>query len=165
MGEVSPFNRLYSKYREKGFEFFTVYVREPHPGENYGPHKSWEQKLQYARECQKQDGIENPMLVDDLAGTVHQLYVQMPNMIYIVDKDGKIVYKAIWTDHEEVELVLKNLEMADELRAKGIRVKPSFTEKINYVPAEYAAGVREKVFGRAGKQAWEDYQKVYPQKS
>ena len=164
MGEVSPFNQLYSKYRNKGFEFFTVYVREPHPGESYGPHKSWEQKLQYARECQKQDGIENPMLVDDLAGTVHQLYVLMPNMIYIVDKDGKIVYKAIWTDHEEVELVLKNLELADELRAKGMRVKPSYTEKINYVPAEYASGIRETVFDRAGKQAWEDYQKVYPQK-
>ena len=164
MGEVSPFNQLYSKYRNKGFEFFTVYVREPHPGEKYGPHKSWEQKLQYARECQKQDGIENPMLVDDLAGTVHQLYVLMPNMIYIVDKDGKIVYKAIWTDHEEVELVLKNLELADELRAKGMRVKPSYTEKINYVPAEYASGIRETVFDRAGKQAWEDYQKVYPQK-
>ncbi len=164
MGEVSPFNQLYSKYRNKGFEFFTVYVREPHPGESYGPHKSWEQKLQYARECQKQDGIENPMLVDDLAGTVHQLYVPMPNMIYIVDKDGKIVYKAIWTDHEEVELVLKNLELADELRAKGMRVKPSYTEKINYVPAEYASGIRETVFDRAGNQAWEDYQKVYPQK-
>ncbi len=164
MGEVSPFNQLYAKYRNKGFEFFTVYVREPHPGEKYGPHKSWEQKLQYARECQKQDGIENPMLVDDLAGTVHQLYVPMPNMIYIVDKDGKIVYKAIWTDHEEVELVLKNLELADELRAKGMRVKPSYTEKINYVPAEYASGIRETVFDRAGKQAWEDYQKVYPQK-
>ena len=27
-----------------------MYVREPHPGENYGPHRSFEQKLQYALE-------------------------------------------------------------------------------------------------------------------
>ena len=60
MGEVSPLNRLYAQYRDKGFEFLTIYVREPHPGENYPAHQSWEQKLQYARDCRAQDGIARP---------------------------------------------------------------------------------------------------------
>ena len=162
MGEVSPLNELYQRYRDQGFEFFTVYVREPHPGENYGPHRTVEQKLEFARECRQQDGIANPMLVDDLAGTVHRCYGSMPNMIYIIDKHGRIAYKAMWTDHDEIAPVLANLALADQLQAQGVRVKPSYTEKINYIPAQYAGGLRDKVFDRAGPQAWSDYQKVFP---
>jgi hypothetical protein len=163
VGEVSPLNELYKRYGDQNFEFFTLYVREPHPGENYGRHLTWEQKLAYARDCREQDGIANPMLVDDLDGSVHRLYGSLPNMIYIVDKNGCIAYKAMWTDHDEVAVVLANLALADELQAKGVRVKPSYTEKINYVPAQYAGGLRDKVFDRAGAQAWSDYQKVYPE--
>jgi len=163
VGEVSPLNELYQRYRDHGFEFYTVYVREPHPGENYGPHSTAEQKLECARDCRQQDGIANPMLVDDLAGTVHRCYGSMPNMIFIIDKNGRIAYKAMWTDHDEIASVLANLALADQLQAQGVRVKPSYTEKINYIPAQYAGGLRDKVFDRAGPQAWSDYQKVYPE--
>jgi hypothetical protein len=161
VGEVSPLNKLYKDYRDKGFEFLTVYVREPHPGEHYGSHKSWEQKLRFARDCREQDDIQTTLLIDDLAGTVHRAYGCLPNMVYIVDKRGKIAYKAMWTDHAEIESVLANLVMADEFEAQGVRVKPSYTEKINYIPAEYAGGLREKVFDRAGSQAWQDYKRVF----
>jgi AhpC/TSA family len=161
VGEVSPLNELYHRYRNQGFEFFTIYVREPHPGEQYGRHRSWEQKLKFARNCREQDGIQNPMLVDDLQGTVHRLYGLMPNMIYIIDKNGTIVYKAMWTDHGEIASVLANLVSAEQLQCQGVRVKPSYTERISYIPAEYAGGVREKVFDRAGSKAWADYQKVF----
>jgi hypothetical protein len=161
VGEVSPLNRLYAEYRDKGFEFLTIYVREPHPGENYPAHRDWEQKVKYARDCRDQDSIRNPLLVDDLEGTVHRLYGLLPNMIYIVDKQGRIVYKAMWTDHAELTTVLRNLVMTDELSAQGVRLKPSYTEKINYIPAEYAGGVREKVFGRAGSKAWDDYKRTF----
>ncbi len=161
MGEVSPLNEMYRIYRDKGFEFLTIYVREPHPGENYGPHKNFEQKLEFARECRDLDGIVNPVLVDDLGGTVHQLYGVLPNMVYIVSKEGRIVYKAMWTDHEEIRVVVDNLVMADDQRAKGIRLKASLTEKVNFIPAEYAGGLREKVFDRAGSKAWDDYRSSF----
>jgi hypothetical protein len=163
VGEVSPLNELYRRYHDRGFEFFTVYVREPHPGENYGPHVAWEQKLKFARDCREQDGIANPMLVDDLDGTVHRLYGSLPNMVYIINKNGCIAFKAMWTDHDEIAAVLANLALADELQEKGVRVKPSYSEKINYVPAQYAGGLRDRVFDRAGPQAWSDYKKVYPE--
>ena len=161
MGEVSPLNALCEKYRGLGFEFLTVYVREPHPGENYGAHQSWEQKLKFARDCREQDGIKTTLLIDDLEGTMHQVYGTMPNMVYIIDKNGRVAYKAMWTDHEEIAGVLANLVMADELQAKGVRVKPSYTEKINYIPAQYGEGIREKVFDRAGPQAWQDYKNTF----
>ena len=67
----------------------------------------------------------------------------------------------MWTDHEEIASVLTNLVLADQLQAQDVRVKPSYTERINYIPAQYAGGLREKVFDRAGPKAWADYQKVF----
>lgn len=161
MGEVSPLNELYGRYRDLGFEFLTVYVREPHPGERYGPHRSFEQKMQYARDCCGQDGIITHVVVDDLEGTVHQAYGSLPNMVYVVDREGRVVFKAMWTDHEELAGVLANLAWADEQRAQGIRVKPSYTERMSFLPATYDPGLRERVFARAGPQAMNDYQGVY----
>ena len=124
MGEVSSLNELYRRYRDQDFEFFTIYVREPHPGEHYGPHRTWEQKLAFAVQCRAQDGIQNPLLVDDLEGSVHRCYGSMPNMIYIIDKNGKIAYKAMWTDHEEIASVLANLALADSFKPKGCASNP-----------------------------------------
>ena len=161
MGEVSPLNDLQERYRDKGFEFLTIYVREPHPGENYGAHESWEQKLKFAQDCRERDGIQTKLLVDDFNGAVHIAYGSMPNMIYVIDKNGRVAYKAMWTDHQEIASVLANIALADQLQAEGIRVKSSFTERIHYIPAEYAGGLRSKVFDRAGTKAWADYQTVF----
>ncbi len=114
-----------------------------------------EEKVQYARDCRAQDAIETPLLVDDLNGAVHRAYGEMPNMVYIVDKQGKIVYKALWTDPAEIESVLDNLVMAEERAARGVRVRPSYTEKLSYV-AGYGQEVREKVLIRAGPKARHD---------
>jgi hypothetical protein len=57
--------------------------------------------------------------------------------------------------------VLQNLVMADELEAQGVRVKASFTEKIDYIPATYDPALRDKVFTRAGSQSWEDYRRAF----
>ena len=162
MGEVSPLNALYEQYRDQGFEFLTVYVREPHPGEHYGPHRAFAQKLRFARDCAAQDDVRTRVVVDDLAGTMHHAYGALPNMIYVLDREGRVVYKAVWTDHLELAAVLANLAWADEQQARGIRVKPSYVERLAYVPANYADGVRERVFERAGPQASRDYAAVYP---
>lgn len=101
-----------------------------------------------------------PLLVDDLMGTVHRAYGEMPNMVYVVDKQGKIVYKAMWTDHAEIETVLQNLAMAAEMAATGIRVRPSYSEKLSYVVG-YGQDVREKVLNRAGPKARRDLEVAF----
>jgi hypothetical protein len=162
VGEVSPLNALAAQYRDRGFEFLTIYVREPHPGEHYGPHASMEQKLQGARDCQVQDDVRTRLVVDDLAGTMHRAYGMLPNMIYVLDREGRAAYKAMWTDHADLAAALANFAWADDLQARGVRVKPSYVERLAYVPATYADGLRERVFDRAGPQAYRDYESVYP---
>ena len=155
MGEVSPLNQLYERFAHKGFEFLTIYVREPHPGEHYHEHRSWEEKLQYASDCRVQDGICNPLLIDDLEGTVHRAYGEMPNMVYIVAKDGRVVYRSMWTDHNEIESVLESLVRLDETTAAGGRLRPSYTEKLSF-GGGYGREISANVLGRAGPKAAAD---------
>jgi hypothetical protein len=139
-----------------------VYVREPHPGERYGPHGSFEQKLGYAADCAAQDDIRTRVVVDDLDGTMHRAYGTLPNMVYILDREGRVVYKAMWTDHTDVAAALANIAWAEEQQARGIRVKPSYVERLAFVPATYEGDLRDRVFGRAGPQAASDYAAMYP---
>ena len=44
------------EYEPEGFSFLFVYTREAHPGENYGPHGSMEQKLAHAQAFQERGG-------------------------------------------------------------------------------------------------------------
>ncbi len=161
MGEVSPLNALYAEYRDRGFAFLTVYVREPHPGERYGPHETFEQKLQYAVACREQDDIRTPVVVDDLDGTMHRAYGTLPNMIYILDREGRVVYKAMWTDHADVAATLANLVWAEEQAAQGNRVKASYVERLAFISGDYGGGLRDRVFERAGPQASRDYDATF----
>ncbi|TML76417.1 MAG: hypothetical protein E6G12_07155 [Actinobacteria bacterium] len=38
-----------------------------------------------------------PILVDDLDGSVHRAYGLLPNMSWVLDRGGAILYKAMWT--------------------------------------------------------------------
>ena len=75
-------------FADKGFTFVFVYVREAHPGENYPAHTSMEQKIAQAQAFREHCNIERPILVDDLSGTGHLLYSDLPNMTYLSDVEG-----------------------------------------------------------------------------
>ncbi len=132
-------------------------MREPHPGEHYHEHRSWEEKLQYAGECRQQDGIETTLLIDELGGAMHSAYGEMPNMSYIIGKDGRVVYKSMWTDHAEIEAMIETLLRVEAAAAQGIRTRASYTERISYVTG-YAPEISSKVLGRAGPKAITDFQ-------
>jgi hypothetical protein len=40
--------------------------------------------------------------VDDLDGTVHRAYGLLPNMSWVLDRGGSILYKAMWTSAAHV---------------------------------------------------------------
>src|SRR5947209_20320661 len=94
------------EYAPKGVKFIFVYVREAHPGENYAPHRTMEQKLAHARAFQDKYNIERPILVDDLAGSGHRLYGELPNMTYLVGRGGRILFRSDWTDPPTIEMML-----------------------------------------------------------
>ena len=104
-----------------------MYVREPHPQEKkfkkYFPHKKYEDRVAYARELRELFEIRSPIVLDGLDETIHLRYGNMPNAVYVVNKEGKIVYKANWTDSPVVDQVL------EQLRAEEHAEEPGESEK------------------------------------
>jgi hypothetical protein len=69
-------------------------------------HDSFERKLSCARMLREDTGIGRDILVDDLAGTAHRGYGLMPNMTWVIDRGGRVAYKANWTSAANVEAFL-----------------------------------------------------------
>ncbi|MBI3007092.1 MAG: redoxin domain-containing protein [candidate division NC10 bacterium] len=118
---------LHGMYKDKGVEFFVVYSREPHAGERkyfrkYSQHTSYAHKLQYAQELVREFGMKVPVLVDDLEETVAKAFGWMPNMVYVIDTEGKIAYKASWTDKPRVDRVLDDL-LAEQAGKEAMSTK------------------------------------------
>jgi peroxiredoxin len=102
-------SKMMPRFSDKSVEFLMVYTRETHPGENIRAHKSYDEKVKHARLFKEAEKVKLRLLVDSLTGKIHKKYGMLPNMVYIINKEGRIVYKASWTDAREVEGVLENL--------------------------------------------------------
>jgi len=116
------------EYADKRIQFVFVYTREAHPGENYPCHENLEQKIDHARAMVKRWGIERSMLVDDLEGTIHHAYGRLPNMSYVIDLGGKILFRAAWTDARIIRVALDQLQFERDQRRQRIRTTPYYME-------------------------------------
>lgn len=156
MGEVPPLTELYEKYRSKEFEFFIVYVREAHPGENYPHHTSLERKLTHGRKLRELEGVKIPILVDDLQGTVHRAYGLLPNMIYLIDREGIVVYKSDWTDAHELDGMCESVIRLDEMKAQQVPIiRKGVSERLHWIPMD--PNHRERIYRRSGEKAIKDF--------
>lgn len=156
MGEVLPLTKLYEKYQDKGFAFFIVYVREAHPGENFPHHGSFEQKLTHARKLRELEKVSLPILVDDIEGSTHKAYGLQPNMVYLIDRGGVIVYKSDWTDAVELEGMCESLIRLDDMKAREVPIiRKGVSERLHWIPMDPQH--RERIYRRSGEKAIKDY--------
>lgn len=157
MGEVPPLTKLYERYQSTGFAFFIVYVREAHPGENFPHHASFEQKLAHADKLRTLEKINKiPILIDDMQGTTHNAYGLLPNMIYLIDREGTVVYKSDWSDAEEMDGMCASLLRLDEMKARQVPIiRQGISERLHWIPMDPA--MRERIYRRSGEKAIQDY--------
>ena len=47
-----------------------------------------------ARTCVRKLSIEIPALIDDFSSTTEVAYAAWPDRLYVIDRDGKVAYKA-----------------------------------------------------------------------
>jgi hypothetical protein len=156
VGEVPPLTELYEKYRNRGFEFFIIYTREAHPGENFPHHVSSEQKIFHAKKLRELDAVEIPILVDDIEGSTHKAYGALPNMVYLIDRDGVVVYKSDWTDAHELDEMCESLVRLDDMKARRVPIiRKGVSERLHWIPMDPQH--RERIYRRSGEKAIRDY--------
>jgi peroxiredoxin len=90
-----------------------VYVEDPHPGEpafrHYTQPETFEERRRYADRLVAERGMEVTVVVDEMEDTVWKQYGSLPNMVYVIDRDGKVAYHATWTMADRIEKVLADL--------------------------------------------------------
>lgn len=150
--------RLYEEYRNRDFQFYIVYVREAHPGESIPHHDSYEQKKTNAERMRSEEQVNIPIIIDSIDGAIHRTYGLLPNMLYVINKQGIIVYRSDWVDTEELRQLFDNLLAWEAARAQNEHHKVAFSERLHYVP-ENGLGLRRRVYLRAGVKAVKDYGK------
>ena len=86
-----------------------LYVREAHPGAEIGGHKSQSDKISCATRLQQNDGETRRIYVDDFDGTAHKAYGSMPNAVFIINRNGCVVFRADWNNPSATRKAIKQL--------------------------------------------------------
>jgi hypothetical protein len=132
-------DQLADEYTTRSFTALFVYTREAHPGELLRHHTSFDQKLDQARRFREEQGVRRRILVDTLDGACHRRYGALPNMTWIVLRGGLLAYKAAWTDAEDVRTAIEGVARLGELRRRGGRLAPFWSERLGFRVIDQAA--------------------------
>ena len=159
--EIPEFNRLQDEFADQAFAFFLLYTRESHPAENYGAHTSLEQKLAYARDLQRLEDVRVPILVDHLDGRIHRAYGLWPNALFVIHKDGRLIFRSNMANHLELRQFLEDILAAEKAAAAGRVLHLQYSERVIAHEADQAT--HRRVYARAGQSAFEDYWAKRPQ--
>ena len=52
------------------------------------------ERFEVAGSCVRKLGIRFPALIDGIDNTVERLYTGWPDRLYLIDRDGRVVYKS-----------------------------------------------------------------------
>ncbi len=111
-------SELVARYPE--VSFVVLYVREAHPGGNIPAHGTLADKRRWARELQASLGETREILIDDMDGTVHQAYGGFPNPVFIINRQGCIVYRSVWSNPSATAAALARLMAGKPAPREGL---------------------------------------------
>jgi peroxiredoxin len=147
---------LYRRFRRRGFEFFLVYGVEMHPGESVPRPSTFEQRVEHALRLKKEEKVPFPIIVDGLGNKVRKLYHALTNPVFVIDRDGILVYKSSWTWAPDLEQALTELVACEKAKAKNQMVRMCYSEKL--VGLTRNSRISAQVHRRAGPEAVKTFQ-------
>lgn len=121
---------LHAQYKKKGFKFFLVYTREPHPGENILQPTTIEERVKNALRLKKEEKVAFHILVDTPENTVRNVYRGSANGVFIINKEGLLVFRASWASGPEVAQALHDLHAGEKAKARNELVRVCYSERL-----------------------------------
>lgn len=130
--------------------FTVLYIREAHPGSNIPSHERLDDKIACASKLKNEDGEKRKILIDDLEGTAHSAYGGYPNAVFIINKNGCVVFASDWNSVPATKMALGKLLKGHPAQSKSyfLPVKPTLALK---------------TLRRSGKGAFSDFIMGLPQ--
>ena len=135
--------------------FLMVYVREAHPGEFCPQPRTMDQKLQAARRLKDRDSLPWVVAADDLDGSVHRALDVRPNVAYLANSDGRIIFRALCAGDR------KGIGDALESVVRG-HAPPSASSSNRLIPMAEGIGNLRWITRASGPQAVRDVWRAVP---
>ncbi|MDO6591797.1 hypothetical protein DS901_16445 [Loktanella sp. D2R18] len=126
-----------------------LYVREAHPGKDIPNHDDFGQKQACAQRLAEVDGETREILADDFDGSGHRAFGGMPNAVFVINRNGCVVFRAAWNNPKVTKSALDAL----------VAGRPA-TTKNYFRPATPKIAVQ--TLRKAGKGAAADFFKSLP---
>ena len=80
-------------------------------------------------------------------------------MVYLIARDGTVVYKSDWTNAHEIDGMCASLLRLDEMKARNVPIiRQGASERLHWIPMDRVQ--REKIYRRSGEKAIQDYFKA-----
>jgi peroxiredoxin len=157
-GSIRKLDRLYEDYADEDVEFLFVYVREAHPGDELPAHRSMDDKREAAELLRDEEELEVPILLDKLDGKVHQQYGGLPNSTYLIDKPGRVAFRAMWTRPRVVEEAIEELLEYQEESGKDHKIVRGGED--TSMPVSYGMLHCHRALERGGEQAVRNFKEA-----
>jgi peroxiredoxin len=154
-GSIGGMNDLYREYGGDDVQFLFIYVREAHPGERVSSHHSMEEKTRVAEMLRDEEDVEIPIIVDELRGPIHRKYGKLPNATFLIDKSGRIAFRALWTRPSVVEDTLEAL--LERQRDRGVEHAIVNGGEDRSFPLSYLMVHSYRTLERGGEKALADF--------
>ena len=98
-------------YRKKGVGFYYVYQTLAHP-ENHGYVNAFkiEERFMQIEHAERTLGTKISWVADTLQNDVKTFFAGTPNSMFVLDREGKIVFREPWSDGDQLRDALANLK-------------------------------------------------------
>ena len=155
-------NKIAEDFAPKNIGSVFIHTHEAHPGENFPPLKTMDQKFDHARALRDKLGVNRPIYLDSLDGACHRAFGSMPNMTWIFNPTGIPVYKSDLSDASSVENALEYLIGFIERRRAGKRLVPFSVQRLDYREKDIDAFYRR--LAENGPRAVEEFKSAFGDK-
>ncbi len=97
-------------YSPKGVKFFYIYKALAHPETNgYVTPFTLKERLMHVKEAERRLGSQFQWLCDTMANDVKHQMGDAPNSEFVIDPQGKVVRRRVWSDAEQLRKDLAEL--------------------------------------------------------
>ncbi len=103
-----------------------MFIHQAHPGEARHHYSTFDEKLAEAQEYKELEQLPWPVLVDDLAGTMHLAYSRgMADPTFLIDAEGQVAFYGMWTHGPTLQRAIAELvDNGGRGRARGLDRTP-----------------------------------------
>jgi len=110
---------------------------------------------------QRLEDVKFPVIVDPLDGRIHRTYGVWPNALFVIHKDGRLIFRSNMASDRELRQFLEDLLAAEKAAAEGQVTHLQYSERV--LPHVADQATHRRVYERAGAKAFEDYWSKRPQ--